>query len=225
MYMRKLVLATASLLAMTMASNAGTIMFQVSEDGGPVTTINSGQDAATLGPVTFGDFNIANLSGATNPFLALPFLLQGQQISVSSAAPGEHTLHLTVLGTGLTAPTGPFTVASGFDVTGISAGWSVAESTDINGTIVGSHTFNGPLSSGADTDFTNFNFTTPFFASIHFDVNNFIAGPGAVGVAGESNTGAAIAAVPGPIVGAGLPGLLAAFGFGGWQWKRRRRVA
>jgi hypothetical protein len=220
--MRKLVLATASLLAMTVGSNAGLITFQVSEDAGPVTTINTGQDAATLGPITFGDFGIASLSGATDPFLTLPFLLQGQQISVSSAAPGEHTLHLTVLGTGLTAPTGLQTIASGFDVTGISAGWSVAESTDINGTIIGSHTFIGPLSSGADTDFLNFTLPSTFFASIHFDINNFIAGPGSVGVAGESNTGAAIAAVPGPIVGAGLPGIVTGL-VGLWGWKRRKR--
>jgi hypothetical protein len=44
---------------------------------------------------------------------------------------------------------------------------------------------------------------------------------------GTSGYGGNIAtlAVPGPIVGAGLPGLLGLLGFGGWSWKRRKQAA
>lgn len=38
------------------------------------------------------------------------------------------------------------------------------------------------------------------------------------------NLATAALAVPGPIVGAGLPGLLALFGFGSFLWKRRNAV-
>jgi hypothetical protein len=203
-------------IAMTAAATAGTITFQLQEDSGPTTTINTGQDAATLGPLTFGDFNIASLSGATNPFLTLPFLEQANDIEVSGGGTGDHVLHLTVLGVGLTAPTGLQTLISGFDVTGISANWTAHLSTDINGLVVGSHTFLGPLSNGTDQD--TFGFTLPgtFNASIHFDIDNG-------GTVGEANTGAALAAVPGPIVGAGLPGLMAALTFFGLGRFRRKR--
>lgn len=214
--MRKTLFALAALLLSSAAALAGTITFQVSEDAGPTTTVNTGQDAASLGPFTFGDFNVASLSGATDPFLALPFLLQGNQIDVSAAGTGVHTLHLTVLGVGLTAPTGLTTLVSGFDVTGISAGWTASISTDINGITVGTTTFAGPLSNGTDQDFLNFNLPATFSASIHFDINNG-------GIGGEANTGAALAAVPGPIVGAGLPGLVAALGWLGLGRFRRKR--
>jgi hypothetical protein len=217
--MKKLLLATAALVAMTVASTAGTITFMVQEDNGPTTTLNTGQDSATIGPFAVGDFNLGSLSGSTDPFLTLPFLLQANQIDVGSTTTVAHTLHLTVLGVGLTAPTGLSTLASGFDVTGISTGWTAAISTDINGTTVGSHTFFGPLSNGTDQDFLNFTLPSVFTASIHFDISNG-------GVAGEANTGAALGAVavPGPIVGAGIPGILAAFGMGGWAWRRRKQI-
>jgi hypothetical protein len=41
----------------------------------------------------------------------------------------------------------------------------------------------------------------------------------------NSYSATAIAAVPGPIVGAGLPGLLGLLGFGGWNCWRHRKVA
>jgi hypothetical protein len=91
-------------------------------------------------------------------------------------------------------------------------------STDINGFTTGSTTFTGPVSNGHDTDFLGFNLPGTFNASLHFDITTN-------GLAGESNTGAALAAaaVPGPIVGAGLPGLVAALGWLGFGRFRRKR--
>jgi hypothetical protein len=46
-------------------------------------------------------------------------------------------------------------------------------------------------------------------------------GGGTSGYGGDLTT-RGVAAVPGPIVGAGIPGLLAMFGLGGWAWRRRK---
>jgi hypothetical protein len=46
-------------------------------------------------------------------------------------------------------------------------------------------------------------------------------GGGTSGYGGTLST----VAVPGPIVGAGLPGILALLGFGGWTYKRRKQLA
>jgi len=213
--MKKLLFATVALLAMTVASTAATITFTASEDGGPTTTAPTPNASATIGPISFGDFTFS-MTGSTNGSGGVPppFLLQGNTITVQQNDTGSHTLDLSVLGIGLTSPTGLTALLSGFDATGLSAGWVATISTDINGSIIDSATFTGPTSGGHDTAFGAFNLPAMFNASIDFHiVTNGV---------GAANLGGSLA-VPGPVVGAGLPGLLGMLGFGGFKFLRRRK--
>jgi hypothetical protein len=216
--MRKLLLATAALFAMTMASSAATITFTASEDGGATTTVPTPNSSSALGPVAFGDFTIL-MTGSTNGTGGVPppFLVQGNTIDVQQTSTGSHTLDLSVLGIGLTSPTGLTALLSGFDATGLSAGWTTTISTDINGTIIDSASFTGPISGGTDTAFGAFNLPAMFNASVDFHI--VTNGVGAANLGGSLSA----APVPGPVVGAGLPGLLGLLGFGGFKFWRRKK--
>jgi hypothetical protein len=217
--MRKLgiALTTALLLASTSAM-AATITFTAQEDGGATTTVPTPTATSSIGPVAFGDFTILATGSTNGPGgVPPPFLLQGNTISVQQTVAGSHTLDLNVLGVGLTSPTGLTALLSGFDATGLSTGWVATISTDINGTIIDSSTFTGPISGGHDAAFAAFNLPATFNASVDFHI--VTNGGGAANLGGALSA----AAVPGPIVGAGLPGLLGMLGFGGWQWTRRKK--
>jgi hypothetical protein len=218
--MKKLLLVTTMLVLATASATAATISFTASEDAGAPTTINTGQSAASVGPISPAatpNFTFI-VTGSTQGFLPPPDLLNAQNITVSSTTPTSHTLHLEVDATGIAGISGLQDFLSHFDVTGQTPAWSTSGFTDINGIILRSAgPFTGGTSVGADFhDIANVN--DPFNVSAHWDITTN-------GVAGGTNLGIVLSAtpVPGPLVGAGLPGLLAAFGFGGWQWTRRRK--
>jgi hypothetical protein len=219
--MRKLLLATAGLLALTLSSQAATISFTASEDGGPTTTVPTPNASSSIGPVSFGDFTISALGSTNGPGgVSLPFLLQGNTITVQQTVLGTHTLDLAVLAIGLSSPSGLTALLSGFDATGLSAGWTATISTDINGTILDSSTFTGPVSGGHDAAFAAFNLPSLFNASVDFHI--------VTNGAGAANLGGALSAAPVPfaLAGAGLPGLvLGALSLLGLGLRRKRRVA
>jgi hypothetical protein len=210
--------AVAAVVGTIATARAASITFTASEDGGATQTIATGQSSATLGPVVFGDFTIL-ATGATQGTLPAPGILQGQTIDIQSQSTTSHTLDHQVLGIGVTG-SGLSALLSGFDATGLSSGWTATISTDINNQIIASSTFTGPVSGGHDSSLNAFNLPGTFNASVDFHI--VTTGAGAANLGGALSASAA--AVPGPLAGAGLPGLI----FGGlalWgAWKQKRRA-
>jgi hypothetical protein len=216
--MKKYLLAAAALLLSASSGMAATITFQAREDGGAFTTIPTPNSFSTIGPVTFGDFLVSG-TGATQGAAVPPVVLSAQTIDFQTGVSGSHTLDFNVFGVGITGLTGLSLLLSHFDATALTAGWAATISTDINGSIINSSTFTGPTSGGSDFTFNGFTLpSTPFSASVDFHI--VTNGPGGANLGGAL----AASAVPGPVVGAGFPGLVALFGAGIAFWKRRQKV-
>jgi hypothetical protein len=143
------VLAVA--LSATSMALADTITIGVWVNGSPIAlpATATGDGSASVTGYSIGTTPFVITVGATGtqsiPPGGLPEpLLDSNTLDIVSTGSGTDTLVVTVTETGLSAPIEG--LLSGFTSNFLSTGWTVKEDSYINATLVGTHTFTGPIS-------------------------------------------------------------------------------
>jgi hypothetical protein len=218
--------AMATTLACSAKVDAATIHIGVDTDGagGPITTLVTGVAGAGFagfagGPVG-GGFTVTSASGQADPIISLPDLFQTQTVNASGAA---GTLLVYITATGLTSPTGLqdfVTTLTSNTLSGATATLS-AFLDNANGIfstpalgLMASAGFGGP---GVVAQSASLTADAEYSVTALYEI---VFGSGG----GNANLTINVA-VPGPVLGAGIPGLILACGALIALARRRRKFA
>jgi hypothetical protein len=221
------VASLASACLLPAAASAQNVFIGLSNTNGGFITEASGIGTASLGAgITFGSFSSVQVSATGAPILTLPSLVDTNTINTSGTG---GTLWVAITETGLTTPLS--SIGSSFTSNALTAGWTVNEQTFLNTdnalygeeTPLGNAVFTaigtqGPVNTGTTTG-SNFSVTMLYE----------IVGAGLNGNSNDTIDTTGVAApvgAPGPIQGAGIPGIaLAVCVFGLLTLRRRSKVA
>ena len=193
--MRKLLLATTALIAMTGASRADSITATVTDNGVNVNTTSSG-GSLDIPSVTFGNFQVNSVTADSHSILGGNSILDTNTIDIKNMAAETHTqvLVIDIKDTNITGITGLQNFLSEFSVTNLTAGWTAQLQSYINGALIGDTGALGAETIGLDQNFFG-TATSPMTAEVKYTITD----PG--GAVGEFNGGIDVsvtAAVPEP---------------------------
>jgi hypothetical protein len=218
--MKKLLLAAVMVGAFSLPAVAETISLTAFVDGIQVANASSADGTLDVSNQAFGSvFNLNSLTINAQSFLAFPDIFTTNTLNVNQSVGGTHQLVINVTANGLVGTGTTQGVLSAFSVTGLTGGWNAQEQTFINGNLLSD---TGVFTATSDSAFETMNalLTDPYDAMVRYTINS-------VGT-GRFNGGIdmALAPVPIPAVGAGLPGVIAGFGaIYAWGKKRARKKA
>jgi hypothetical protein len=135
--------AAIALAATPLAADASVMTVTLSGFGAPLVSPASTTGAVSFGPVSYGSFNVNQVSAQDQSVLAVPGILNSNSLNIAGLGSAPGVLTINVTSTGLIGFNQAIGLSS-FAVNNLNGSiTSVTETTRINGVTLATQTFNG----------------------------------------------------------------------------------